>query len=483
MGESRALWTSEEIAAATGGRVMAAFSATGVSIDTRTLAPGDLFVALNGERDGADFAPAALRAGAAGALAERPVEGPSVLVADSLVALARLGEAGRTRARGARRGAITGSVGKTSVTQMVRAGLELAGPAHGSVKSYNNQIGVPLTLARMPPATRRAIFEIGMNHADEIAPLARLVQPAAVAITNVEAVHVENFPDGEAGVAAAKAEILQGLERGGFAVLNADNRWFDYLKGEARRAGAKPRTFGRAPNADARLSRFSPAPGGASLEAVIDGRSVEFPIRQTAPHWGPMCLCALLMLKALDVELDTALNALADFAPLEGRGAAQRVEIVGGGFTLIDESYNANPVSMAAALAALDARPMGKADPGRRIAVLTDMLELGAVSAQCHADLAAEVAGGRIDLVFCAGPGMRALWEQLPNRQRGGWAASAAELAPMLAEAVENGDAVMVKGSNASGAQSLAEGLRALKQASAKIMERRAVAQGARCSI
>ncbi len=451
------LWTSDEIAAATGGYATAPFMATGVSIDTRSLEAGDLFVALAGARDGHAFIPAALARGAAGSLTTRSEQGACVVVDDTLDALRRLGEAARLRARGARRGAVTGSVGKTSVTQAVRAGLERAGPAHGSVKSYNNHIGVPLTLARMPASTRRAIFEIGMNHADEITPLSRMVQPHAVAITTVEAAHIENFADGEAGVAAAKAEIFAGLDRGGSAILNADNRWFDYLKAAARRAGAKTRVFGRARGADAQLVRFSPAPGGASVEAVVDGRAVEFPIRQSGDHWGPMSLCALLMMRALDVDLDTALAALAEFEPLAGRGAVRFAPVAGGAVTLIDESYNASPVSVAAAVASLGVR----AAAGRRIVALTDMLELGDKAPAFHAALAEPIERAGIDLVFCAGPLMRSLWDALPGGCRGAWAPDAATVAPALVEAVRAGDTVMVKGSNASRADLLVKALEA----------------------
>jgi UDP-N-acetylmuramoyl-tripeptide--D-alanyl-D-alanine ligase len=453
------LWTSEEIVAATGGRLEgSAFTASGVSIDSRDIGPGDLFVALAGARDGHDFVPVALASGAAGALTTRAVGGDGVTVADTLIGLERLGEAARVRAAGARRGAVTGSVGKTSVTQLVRAGLAAAGPAHASVKSYNNHIGVPLTLARMPRETRRAVFEIGMNHAGEITPLSRLVQPHAVAITTVEAVHVENFPDGEAGVAGAKAEIFAGLERGGLAVLNADNRWFDALRGEARRAGARTRAFGAAPGADARLTRFALAPGGASVEARIDGQAVEFPIRQSAPHWGPMSLCALLMMEALGVEREVALAALADFQPLEGRGAERRLNLPGGILTVVDDSYNASPVSVVSALSALAVRPR----PGRRIAALTDMLELGPESPARHAALAEAILGAKVDLVFCAGALMKSLWDALPAARRGAWAPTAAELAPALVAAAAPGDVVLVKGSKASHASHLVEALLAM---------------------
>jgi UDP-N-acetylmuramoyl-tripeptide--D-alanyl-D-alanine ligase len=453
---SEPLWTSAEIAAATGGRVAGAtFAATGVEIDSRLVRPGDLFAALKGVRDGHDFAPGALAAGAAGVLASEPVEGPAVIVGDTLVALGALGAAARERAQAARRGAVTGSVGKTSVTQAVLAGLTLAGDAHGSVKSFNNHIGVPLTLARMPKTTKRAIFEMGMNHAGEIAPLSRLVRPHAVAVTNVEAVHVENFPDGAAGVARAKAEILAGLEPGGAAILNADNPWTGQIAAAAKARGAMVRTFGAAADADARLLDFAVTPDGARVRSLIDGALLDFALRQPAPHWGPMSLCALLMLQALGVEQTLAVQALSGFEPLSGRGAVLCVRGPKGAFTLVDESYNASPVSVAAAVAALGARSA----KGRRIAALTDMLELGADAPARHAALAAPIAAAGLDLVFCAGPLMRSLWEALPAARRGAWAGSAAELAPALGEAVGAGDVVMVKGSNASKARLLVDAL------------------------
>src|SRR5581483_10683254 len=249
------LWRSEDLIAAVGGRLSgAAFAATGVSIDTRTLEPGDLFVALAGERDGHDFIGQAMARGAAGALVSRPVDAPGVMVEDTFQALQALGLAARDRAPQARRAAVTGSVGKTSVTQAVAAGLALAGRAPAAVKSYNNHIGVPLTLARMPRDTERAVFEIGMNHAGEIEPLSRMVLPHAVAVTTVGPVHIENFADGEAGVARAKAEIFAGLATGGAAVLNADDGWFEFLSGEAARAGASIQSFGAAEGCAARLT-------------------------------------------------------------------------------------------------------------------------------------------------------------------------------------------------------------------------------------
>ncbi|HEV7386830.1 MAG TPA: UDP-N-acetylmuramoyl-tripeptide--D-alanyl-D-alanine ligase, partial [Phenylobacterium sp.] len=363
------LWTSEEIVVATGGKLAGKpFAATGVSIDTRTLEPGDLFVALGGARDGHEFVEQAMAKGAAGVLASRQVFGSAVMVGDVLKALERLGAAARDRTPKARRGAVTGSVGKTSVTQAILAGLKLAGRAHSSVKSYNNHIGVPLTLARMPRDTERAVFEIGMNHAEEIRPLTRMVRPHAAVVTTVGPVHVENFPDGEAGVARAKAEVFAGLEVGGVAVLNADDRWFDLLKGEALTVGAEVRTFGHGERCDARLIDFQGAGlgqegGHAVVQARFHGKGLDFPILQTGFHWGMNSMAVLLMLEALDVDLGDGLAALGSFEPLEGRGAERQVRLPGGAFTLIDESYNANPISMASAFATLGARPAS----GRKI--------------------------------------------------------------------------------------------------------------------
>jgi len=453
------LWTSAEIITATGGALAGeAFAATGVSIDTRTLEPGDLFVALAGVRDGHEFIDQALAKGASGALATKAGAGARIIVGDVLPALERLGAAARDRAPNVRRGAVTGSVGKTSVTQAIAAGLKLAGPSHTSVHSYNNHIGVPLTLARMPRGTQRAIFEIGMNHSGEITPLSRMVRPQAAAITTVGPVHVEAFPDGEIGVARAKAEIFAGMAAGGTAILNADNQWFDLLKGEAERAGCTVWAFGADAACDARLVDIAPDAGGLRIAAELHGRKVDFAIRQTGVQWGLNSLAVLLMLEALDVDLDTGLQALSAFAPLEGRGTEMTIAIDGGDFTLIDDSFNANSLSMIAALKTLG----GRRAAGRRIVALTDMLELGEMSAGLHAALAAPIAEAKVDLVFCAGPLMRSLWEALPPTRRGGYADSAAELEPRLAGAVRPGDVVLVKGSKGSKAGALAKALAGL---------------------
>ncbi len=451
------LWTADEIARAVGGQATATFAATGVSIDTRSLEPGDLFVALAGARDGHGFVAQARAKGAAGVLASQPVEGPAVMAPDTFKALEQLGVAARDRAPSAKRGAVTGSVGKTSVTQAVMVGLKLAGRAHSSVKSYNNHIGVPLTLARMPRDTERAVFEIGMNHADEIRPLAKMVRPHAAVVTTVGPVHTENFPDGETGVARAKAEVFEGLEPGGVAVLNADNVWFDLLQAEARKAGAEVRTFGTGEDCDARLIDFRAGGGHAVIQARLHGKALDFPILQTGPHWGLNSMAVLLMLEALDVGLSDGLAALGAFEPLEGRGAEKTIRKGAGDFTLIDESYNANPISMASAIVTLGARKV----EGRRIVALTDMLELGADAEGFHAGLAEPLEGASIDLVFCAGPLMKSLWDALPPTRRGAYAKTAEALAPQLVRAVEPGDVVMVKGSNGSKAGAVASALAA----------------------
>jgi UDP-N-acetylmuramoyl-tripeptide--D-alanyl-D-alanine ligase len=455
------LWTSAEIATATGGTLSgAAFKAGGITYNSREIVPGDLFLALKGARDGHDFAASAFAAGAAGALAEHPVEGgPSVVVGDTLRALEALGAAARDRTP-ARRGAVTGSVGKTSVTQAIKAGLDLAGPSHASIKSYNNHIGVPLTLARMPRATERAVFEIGMNAPGEIAPLSKMVWPHAACVTTVGPVHIEAFADGEAGVAAEKAAIFEGLAADGVAVFNADVVFAAVLDAAARRAGARIATFGSAAGCDARLIDFQPDASGAWVRAELFGKALDFPLAQSGFHWGLNSLCVLLMLDALDVPLDTALAALSGFRPLAGRGETTIVATPGGAFTLIDESYNANPLSMAAGFRSLGVRPVPPG--GRRVVVLTDMLELGDRSEALHEGLAGPIDAAGLDLVHAAGPEMKRLYDNLPLSRQGFWRETAAELAAEAPLLVGAGDVVMVKGSNGSRASLVARALAAL---------------------
>ncbi|MGV8930141.1 MAG: UDP-N-acetylmuramoyl-tripeptide--D-alanyl-D-alanine ligase [Brevundimonas sp.] len=459
------LWTSAEIVAATGGTLSGpGFATTGLTYNSREIGAGDLFLALKGARDGHDFAAAAFAAGAAGAITEHAVEGgPSVIVADTLLALGALGVAARNRTP-ARRGAVTGSVGKTSVTQAIKAGLDLAGPSHASIKSYNNHIGVPLTLARMPRTTERAVFEIGMNAPGEIAPLSKLVWPHAACVTTVGPVHIEAFTDGEAGVAAEKAAIFEGLTDDGVAVFNADVTFAPVLEAAARRAGARITTFGSAAGCDARLIDFQPHDTGARVRAELFGRTIDFELAQSGFHWGLNSLCVLLMLDALDVPLDTSLAALSEFQPLAGRGQTVVVHAPGGDFTLIDESYNANPLSMAAGFRSLGARPVSPG--GRRVVVLTDMLELGDQSEALHEGLSGPIDAAGLDLVHAAGPEMKRLYDDLPGSRQGLWRETAAELAAEAAMLVGAGDIVMVKGSNGSKASLVAKALAALGEGS-----------------
>jgi len=461
MPDSEPLWTSAEIEAATGGRLSGApFAATGITYNSREIVPGDLFVALKGARDGHDFADMAFANGAAGAIVERAVNGPAVITGDTLHALEALGVFSRERAPQVKRGAVTGSVGKTSVTQAIKAGLDLAGPAHASIKSYNNHIGVPLTLARMPRSVERAVFEIGMNAPGEIAPLSKFVRPHAACVTTVGPVHIEAFADGEAGVAAEKASIFEGLVPGGTAVANGDVALSGVVCDRARALGARLVTFGTDMGHDARLLDFQPFEGGARVRAELYGRPLDFELAQSGFHWGLNSLCVLLMLDALDVPLETGLQALAGFRPLAGRGETIAVRAPGGAFTLIDESYNANPLSMAAGFRSLGARPV--ATGGRRIVVLTDMLELGEQSHALHEGLAEPIAAAGLDLVHAAGPEMKRLYDVLPAARRGEWRETAAELAADAATLAGPGDIVMVKGSNGSKASLIAKALAAL---------------------
>ncbi|WP_269514409.1 UDP-N-acetylmuramoyl-tripeptide--D-alanyl-D-alanine ligase [Brevundimonas subvibrioides] len=458
------LWTAQDIAVATGGRIEGGvFDAGGLTYNSREIEPGDLFLALKGARDGHDFASGAFAAGASGALVERPVDGgPCIVVPDTLHALEALGAVARDRAPHVRRGAVTGSVGKTSVTQAIKAGLDLAGPAHASIKSYNNHIGVPLTLARMHPSVERAVFEIGMNAPGEIGPLARMVQPHAACVTTVGPVHIEAFFDGEAGVAAEKAAIFQGLGPGGLAVINGDNPWVEMLHQAALRVGARVATFGSEPAHDARLIDFTPGTEGARVTAEVYGRTHVFPLRQSGFHWGLNSLAVILMLDALDVPVETALEALAHFEPLKGRGETRLVHLPKGAFTLIDESYNANPLSMKAGFLSLGAKPVERG--GRRVVVLTDMLELGDQSIALHAGLATAIEAAAIDVVHAAGPQMRHLYDAISPERRGVWAGTATALADQAADLAGPGDIVMVKGSNGSKASLVAAALLRLER-------------------
>jgi UDP-N-acetylmuramoyl-tripeptide--D-alanyl-D-alanine ligase len=449
---SRPVWTSDEAATALGVRAGAVWQASGVSIDTRTLAPGDLFVALKGpNHDGHDHVAAAFANGAAAALVERAPAGlsagaPLLVVGDTLAALEKLGRASRARNASVRVAAVTGSVGKTGTKEALKLALSGQGPTHASVGSYNNHIGVPLTLARMPAETVFGVFEIGMNHAGEVTPLVRMVRPHVAIITTVEAVHVENFPgQGIDGVAAAKAEIFDGLE-GGTAVLNRDNAFFDFLAERARAKGVRRiLSFGEHPDCEARLVEMRLEPTWSQVSAMIEGRAVSYRIGAPGRHWVMNSLAVLGAVAALGADVGAAAAALAQLAAPKGRGLRHRVGRNGGSFELIDDSYNASPASMRASFQVLAAATPGAG--GRRIAVLGDMLELGPDSPKLHAGLADALIAAKIDQVFTCGQYMARLYDALPPALRGAHAPNSEALVPLVRAAVKAGDVVVVKGS------------------------------------
>ncbi len=447
-----ALWTRAEAAAATGGRPAGPdWRASGVAIDSRKVRPGDLFVALPGARtDGHDHAGAALAGGAAAAMVERIPPGaaaaaPLLLVEDCLAALARLGAAARARSR-AGVVAVTGSVGKTGTKESLARALAPFGAVHASEGNLNNHIGAPLSLARLPAGAGFAVLEMGMNHAGEIAPLSRMARPDVAIVTNVEAVHIAHFAD-ERGIAEAKAEVFAGLAPGGAAVLNRDNPWFDLLAARAAGAGAgRIVGFGRGAAAEVRLLDAAPDDGGVSVRASVGGREVRYRLDAIGEHWAFNSAGVLACVHALGLDPEPAAAAIRQVVAGRGRGGQARIALAGGGaVTLIDESYNASPAAMRAAFRVLAAAAPGPG--GRRIAVLGDMLELGAAGPELHAALAGDLLAARPDAVFTVGPEMRALRARLPAALRAGHADSSAGIAGRAAAGLRDGDVVLVKGS------------------------------------
>jgi UDP-N-acetylmuramoyl-tripeptide--D-alanyl-D-alanine ligase len=448
---SAPLWRAAEAADATGGEARGEWRASGVSIDSRSIAPGDLFVALKGpNHDGHDHVGAAFAAQAAAAMVEHAPEGlaepaPLLVVPDTLDGLAALGRAARARSP-ARIVAVTGSVGKTGSKDLIARALATAGRTSVSAGNLNNNIGAPLSLARLPAEAAFGVFELGMNHAGEIAPLSHLVRPHVVLVTNVEAVHTEFFAS-VAEIVEAKAEIFAGVEPGGTAVLNRDNDYFDLLQTRAKEAGvARIVTFGRAADCDARLCAFSPGDEGGEVEAEIDGARLRYRISLSGEHWALNSVAALATAAAAGAPLDAAAEALAAHSALPGRGARSRIALPGGGeIELIDESYNASPVAVAAAIGNL--RQAAPGPGGRRIAVLGDMLELGESGPAAHIALAKPLIEAGIDHVFTVGPLMAGLFAALPKAMRGEQAERSADLLPALRAALRPGDVVLIKGS------------------------------------
>ena len=451
-----ALWTSAEIEAATLGRATRAFEVNGLSIDTRTLKPGDLFVALMGEnRDGHEFVKAALDAKASAALVtHKPANAgdaaPLLIAANTQRGLEDIARAGRARSD-AKIVAVTGSVGKTTTKEILRHALGALGTTHASSASYNNHWGVPFSLASLPRAARYGVFEIGMNHFGEIRSLVGFVRPHVAIVTTIAPAHLEFFGTCEA-IADAKSEIFEGIEAGGAALIPADSPYAARLIARAKQAGvSRIVSFGEKAGSDVRLVSRDESGEAMHIKADIFGKPVEARIGAPGAHIASNALAALAAVALLDGDVLNAAAALKNFEALKGRGARTKA----GDIEIIDESYNANPASMAAALALL---ANGK---GRRIAVLGDMLELGAESSAHHAGVAAPIEAARVDLVFASGAAMKALWDALPQSRRGAYAATSQALAPAVMSALRAGDTVLVKGSNGSRMSVIVDALKA----------------------
>lgn len=453
----RALWTNKTAAKATGGLPVGEWSATGLSIDTRTLQPGDMFVPLKAARDGHEFIPVAYEKGAAAVISERPIDGTPALVVES--AQMALEDLARSKSDMAKRVSVTGSVGKTSVKEMLAHICRTAGKTHASIKSYNNHWGVPLTLAGMPENTEFGIFEMGMNHAGELSYLSRIVQPNIAVITKIAPAHLAHF-DSVKDIAKAKAEIFRGLSQDGIAIVPDYTGYESILEDELAESNAtiKLLKFGSKKGSDGRIVTSKNTPTGSQVELSIMGKTVELDLPMVGAHWVDNAACALLVAFELGIDLAVASKALKTMKEISGRGEIHTVVVRGKEISLIDEAYNANPESMRAAIAALGLHP------GRKVAVLGDMLELGKTAKRLHANLKDQLDDHNIDLVVTCGSLMKALYDELPSHINGGWFensdACAAKLIPML----KSKDTVMIKGSNASGMGKLVASLKTNKK-------------------
>ncbi len=451
------LWTSAEIAAATGGTAHGEFQVSGVEMDSRDVRSGDLFVALKGESmDGHKFIEKAFGSGAVAALVDRPVDGPHILVEDTSTALEMLAQSARNRTCGKIVG-VTGSVGKTGVKEAIFAALERSarGAAHRSIRSYNNHVGVPLSLSRMPPRSRFGVFEMGMNHKGEISDLTTQVRPHVAVITTIAPAHIENLGSEEA-IADAKAEIFEGLEVGGTAVIPADTPHFERLRHAALERGAKVISFGKSAHADMRLLDAIPmAHGGSLVTAAMGAHRLCYNVAEPGEHWIANSLCVMATVHAAGGDLGAAGLALAEMGGLKGRGARMRVAVPGGHALLIDESYNANPASMRATLGQLAHTPAT-----RRVAVLGAMKELGDFAPAFHAQLAEPLAEAEVDFAVLVGEEMVALTRELGKGAanvlgkplRFAHCENSGEAIAALEEfGLAGGDAILVKGSNSVG--------------------------------
>jgi UDP-N-acetylmuramoyl-tripeptide--D-alanyl-D-alanine ligase len=453
---STALWNGFNLITALGARISGSMAdgVAGISIDTRSLAQGDLFLAIKGETsDGHDYVRQAFEKGAAACVIDEQhadklkSSGPLFVVRDVFASMESLGRAGRARSK-AGITAVTGSVGKTSTKEMLKVALSQFDETHAAAASFNNHIGVPLTLARMPVSARFGVFEVGMNHAGEIDALVRMVKPHVAIITTIAPVHLENLGSIEA-IADAKAEIFGGLEPHGVAIVHRDIDQYERLRAAAKSSNAgQILCFGAQEHSDARLISVEPDGEGSLVEAWVLGTQLRYKIGAPGRHIAMNSLAVLLAGRALGLDVADVAASLREFRPPPGRGARISVNTRDGAFTLIDESYNANPASMRAALSLLGATQ--PAEGGRRIAVLGDMLELGPTGADLHRDLDEAVAANRVDLLFAAGPLTKSLYDAVDTKTRAAWAPTSAGIRDALLAEVRAGDVVMIKGSNGS---------------------------------
>ena len=442
-----ALWTAEEAERATDGKAVGDWQVTGLSIDTRSIEPGEMFVALKDQRDGHDFVADALGKGATAALVSRVPEGvaadaPLLIVEDVLRALEDMGRHARARAPAKVIG-VTGSVGKTSTKEMLRTVFAPNFKTHAAVKSFNNHWGVPLTLARMPADTEIAIIEIGMNAPGEIEPLAKMADLDVAIVTTVAAVHAEAFEDVE-GIALEKASIFGGLRKDGVAIFNADFETVDIVARAAK--PFKSITFGQTEDADFQSTRVQSTGAVSSCLARAHGKEIAFKFQAAGAHFAQNALAVLASAEAVGLELSQAMMNLADWTAPAGRGERRVLKLSGKVLELIDESYNANPTSVGAAMDVL-ASSAPSLQTGRRIAMLGDMLELGPEEAALHAQLSEHRAIAELDIVHCVGPRMQNLCDALPYDKRGNWYSNSKELIAELDHLLRSGDVVMIKGS------------------------------------
>ena len=455
------LWSAATAAKATGGVSNVNWEALGVSIDSRTVQSGDLFVALSGPNfDGHDYVARALEGGAAAALVARRPNGlgetaPLLVMGDTMTGLERLGIYGRQRTQ-ARIVAVTGSVGKTSVKEAIAHILGAQGSVSFSQGSLNNHFGVPLSLARLPENVEYGVFELGMNHAGELTKLSQMVRPLVAIVTTVEPAHLEFF-DTVDDIAHAKAEIFDGLAPGGTAVLNRDNAYFGILAAAARDLGAKIFTFGAHTDCDFRLADCELRANGSTVRLAHERQELSYCLNVPGRHWVQNSLAIMAALSALGADLCEAAHAIAGVLQPPGRGRSHQIQTPNFDFELIDDSYNASPVSVAAAFTVLSGKR--GTTPGRRIAVLGDMLELGEEAAAYHRDLVGSFMENSIDLVFAAGPNMKALMAALPAERRGVWAQTADQLLPEVVAALQKNDCILVKGSLGSRMGLIVDGL------------------------